>query len=355
MHNRRILCIHQGALGDLILALPAIKTLRAALHPAWLEIMGHPWTLPLVKGLPYADAITDVNRAEMALLFQKGADCPSALQAYLREFDAAFCFGKSEILACNLRLAGIRKTFLLPPFPSGGQHVIDHHLRSLTALGIDAPYSPPRIFTREEEREEAERFLCERGWKLDEIIALHPGAGSRKKAWPPARFAALGRELARLSKRLLLIQGPADGECVKEVLMGLDGVAHLVARDLPMRKLSALLSCAPLFIGNDSGISHLAAALGVRTVALFGPTDPHVWAPRGEKAFWIQGDCACAPCEETTQRICEQQRCLDAITVEAVLTCIATGIKMLHEAPDNYGSPMHQQGVGREVLASVHP
>jgi ADP-heptose:LPS heptosyltransferase len=351
--NPRILCIHQGALGDLILALPAIKALREALQPAELAIMGHPWTLPLFQGHPYADTITDVNRAEMAFLFQEGINLPPSLQAYLGGFDAAFCFGLSATLAENLQQGGIRSVFLLHPFPDGGGHVTDHHIRSLTHLGIDAPYSSPRVFLEEEERKEAEGFFRKKGWEPNGIIVLHPGAGSRKKAWPPHHFAALGRALARASKRLLIIQGPADEECVREVLRGLDGVPYLVARDLPLRELAALVSCASCFIGNDSGCSHLAAALGVPTVALFGPTDPQIWAPRGEKAFWIQGDCACAPCERETQLRCGQQLCLEAIEVDAVLACIAEVMKPHHEAPCDLRSPMHQQLVGQEVRASV--
>jgi ADP-heptose:LPS heptosyltransferase len=341
-------------LGDLILALPAIKALRDALQPAWLEIMGHPWTLPLIKGPPYADAITDINRAEMALLFQGGISLPAALQAYLGGFDAAFYFGLSATLADNLQRAGIRKAFLLSPFPSGRQHVADHHTRSLAALGINAPSSPPRIFLWEGAEQEAEGFFRAKGWEPDGIIALHPGAGSRRKAWPPPHFAALGRALARGSKRLLLVQGPADGEAVEEVVAGLHGIPYLVARDLPVRQLAALLSCASLFIGNDSGISHLAAALGVRSIALFGPTDPFVWAPRGEKTFWIQGDCACAPCERERQRSCERQLCLEQIGVDAVLACIAEVMKAHHEAPYNHRSPIHQQRVGQEEFASIH-
>jgi ADP-heptose:LPS heptosyltransferase len=353
VHKGRILCIHQGALGDCILALPAIKALRDMLQPARLEIMGHPWILPLIQGHPYADAIADVNRAEMALLFQEGVVLPATVQAYLSGFDAAFCFGLSATLGDNLQRAGIKKTFLLPPLPGGRQHVTLHHLQSLARLGIDVLPSSPRIYLKEEERNEASGFFRERGWEPDGIIALHPGAGSRKKAWSSLRFAALGRALASESKRLLIVEGPADAECVDQVLKGLDGVPHLVASDLPVRQVAALLSCASLFIGNDSGCSHLAAALGVHTVALFGPTDPQIWAPQGERAFWLQGTVACAPCARETQRRCEQQRCLDAITIDAVLTCIAEGMKTLHEAPCDPRSPMHQQRVGHEVLASV--
>jgi ADP-heptose:LPS heptosyltransferase len=287
-HRGRVLCIHQGALGDFILAVPAIKALREYLRPTWLEIMGHPWILPLVSGPPYADAVTDINRAHMALLFQEGTPLPEALQAYLRAFDAAFYFGQSAPLARNLRRAGIQKTCILPPFPAQRQHLIDHHLASLKALGISASSSTPELFLRDEAKEESKEFFRERGWGLDEIIALHPGAGGRNKVWPPQQFAALGRALARGSAKLLIIQGPADEEVVKEVVAGLAGIPHLVVQDVPIATLAALLSHASLFIGNDSGISHLAAALGVLTLALFGPTDPAVWAPRGNRAFFLK-------------------------------------------------------------------
>ena len=318
--NGRILCIHQGALGDFILAVPAIKALREYLQPTWLEIMGHPWILPLVSGPPYADAITDINRAQMALLFQEGDPLPEELQAYLRAFDVAFYFGQSAILAYNLRRAGIRKTVLLPPFPAQRQHLIDHHLSSLRrwygslsqgGLGITTSSSTPELFLDPEERAWATDFCLQRGWALDEIIVLHPGAGSRNKVWSPQRFAALGRILARGSTKLLIIQGPADEEVVKEVVSGLGETPHLVVHDVPITKLAALLSCASLFIGNDSGVSHLAAALGALTLALFGPTDPALWAPRGDRAFSLQ-----------------KEGSLDTIEVADVLTFLNEQMKL---------------------------
>ena len=357
----RILCIHQGAVGDLILALPAVKTLRAALQPSWLEIMGHPWTLPLAMGRPYADAVTDINQGDMAPFFQEDAHLPAALKGYLGHFNTAFYFGGSATLAHNLRRAGIQKTFILPPFPAGRTPVTLHHLASLRALGIPVPPCTPKIYLRDEEKEWAEEFFCQRGWGLDEIIALHPGAGTRKKAWPPQRFAALGRQLARGPTKLLIIQGPADEGCVEEALTGLEGIPTLVARDLPLRKVAALLSCACLFIGNDSGCSHLAAALGVRTLALFGPTDPLIWAPRGEQASWLQGKVACAPCDRAQQRACERQRCLEAIEVPAVLACINERWMFHHqgalkdERPIARGTPGYQRTGNPEGRALPPP
>jgi ADP-heptose:LPS heptosyltransferase len=323
LRNGKILIVHQGAVGDLILALPAIKALRHVLQPARMEMMGHPWTLALVSGHPYAEAIMDINRAEMVPLFQDNAPLPATLKGYLDHFDAAFCFSRSETLASNLRRGGIRQVFTLPSFPDTRMHVIDHHLLSLKTLGISSTSTSPMVFVRDEERQGAERFLLQKGWDYQKIAAIHPGAGSRKKAWPATRFAALARLLASAGHKILILEGPADKAAAAEVRAGLKGIPYLLIRDLPLTRLAALLSFASLFIGNDSGISHLAAALKIPTIAIFGPTDPYVWAPRSDWAFWLQGQAGCAPCTRDEQRLCERQQCLDAIQVEQVMALIA--------------------------------
>jgi ADP-heptose:LPS heptosyltransferase len=258
----------------------------------------------------------------MAHFFQETAALPAEICSYLGAFDAAFCFSRSEALVHNLRRAGIRQTLTLSPFPDKRMHVIDHHLSSLKVLGIAAAPTPPTIFPPQGEQEEAKAFFLQKNWDLRGIVALHPGAGSRKKAWPAARFAALARALARQSHKILIIAGPADEAAAAEVRAGLRGIPYLLVKDLPITKLAALLSFASLFIGNDSGISHVAAALKRLTIALFGPTDPYVWAPRNDQAFWLQGRAACAPCTRDAQRSCKQQQCLEEIEVEQVMTLI---------------------------------
>ncbi len=323
LRDGKILIVHQGAVGDLILALPAIKALREVLQPARMEMMGHPWTLALVSGRPYADAVIDINRGDMAPFFQEAAALPAEQCRHLEEFAAAFCFSRSETLARNFRRAGIRQVFTLPSFPDTRMHVIDHHLLSLKALGISSTSTSPLIYVRDQERHEAEQFLCNQGWNLTKIVALHPGAGSRKKTWPAARFAALARALASAGHKILILEGPADEAAAAEVRTGLKGIPYLLVQDQPITRLAALLSFASLFIGNDSGVSHLAAALDKPTIALFGPTDPSVWAPRSDWAFWLQGQADCAPCTRDEQRLCERQQCLEGIEVDQVMALIA--------------------------------
>jgi heptosyltransferase-2 len=107
----------------------------------------------------------------------------------------------------------------------------------------------------------------------DAFLAVHPGSGSRAKNWPLERFTETASRLSP-ERPWLLVAGPAEEE--------LDAPPGArLARNLPLRTLGALLARAGLFLGNDSGISHLAAACGTRTLALFGPTDPAQWAPVG--------------------------------------------------------------------------
>jgi len=328
--GKRVLIIHQGALGDFILSLPAIRLLRDSLQPTHLEIMGHPWILQLVEGHYYADRIADVNKAEMAPFFLCGTHLPEAMCRYFRRFDVVFVFGKGATFSQNLRRTGIKRVFQLPSSSDNRKHLVDHHLSSIEALGISPIPSPPKVFLRQEDIRWAQEFFQMKGWNLAGIIAMRPGAGSRKKVWPSHRFASLGRMLTQGGKKLFVIHGPADDKEVVEVLQRLNGVPHLVARDLPLIKLGALLSQCMLYIGNDSGISHLAAALGIPTVAIFGPTDPHIWAPRGERAFWIHGKIDCSPCSWKKRQRCKEQKCLDTIDVEDMMEFV-TGKVGFHQ------------------------
>lgn len=316
----RILVIHQGALGDFILTLPAIAAIKETLDPKWLELMGQPWVLSLADCPQYADRICDINKADMAFFFVEDAPLPERLIKYFEGFDAAFVFLGSRIFYGNLLRAGVKRVFQLAPFPVTRIHVTDHHLRSLSDIGIFTSVSEPGIFLREEEKNWAQELVFSNGWRDKDIIAIHPGAGGSKKVWP--RFSDLGRILAGKSQTLLIVQGPADDKTVRETLDGLCGISPYIIHDLPVTRLAALLSHAGLFIGNDSGVTHLAAALGLPTVAIFGPTDPMVWGPRGRQAFWLMAETGCSPCDREIQRACRRQRCLENISVEDVLALI---------------------------------
>lgn len=157
------------------------------------------------------------------------------------------------------------------PFPpTTGPHASWWLARALEPLGVDVPRAlGPLSFTRDERAEAARRLLAlPRGF-----VAVHPGSGAPAKNWPRDRFVEAARRLAG-GRPWLLVLGPAEAEAPAPP-------SALVAREWPLRILGAALASAGLFLGNDSGASHLAAAAGAPTLALFGPTDPALWSPVG--------------------------------------------------------------------------
>ena len=326
-----ILIIHQGALGDFILSLPAIGAFRHAYPGSTIEIWGYTDILRLVEGRFYADAITSINQPGMSNLYSESVSAPDALLERIRHFDLVVLFG-GELLrtfADNLLRHGIRTVRRISSFPEEGgeMHVIDHQLLQLSKLGIQTPGAVPVLFPAEEDRRCARQFFDDHALAADAFtVALHMGSGSRKKAWPPNHCAGLATLLAaRKSARVVVVTGPAETglqqDCGKLVSSG--GCITLDSHPLP--ELAAILNRCSVFVGNDSGITHLAAAAGVPVVSLFGPTDPRVWAPRGKDVTILGGGAACSPCSREKMRNCAHQTCLEQISVEEVYEAVVQG------------------------------
>jgi ADP-heptose:LPS heptosyltransferase len=192
------------------------------------------------------------------------------VEAALASADAVVAFTRS---APALEALGRRARRLVardPAPPVGGPHASLWLAGALAPLGIDAPPDPPALLFTEAERLEADAATTE---VPAGFLAVHPGSGARAKNWPVDRFAEAARRLSP-ARPWLLILGPAENDVVPPP-------GAVLGRGLPLRRLGAVLARAGLFLGNDSGVAHLAAACGTRTLVLFGPTDPAQWAPVG--------------------------------------------------------------------------
>jgi ADP-heptose:LPS heptosyltransferase len=149
------------------------------------------------------------------------------------------------------------------------------------------------------------------------IVGAHPGSGSWKKCWPAERFETLIHALKDdLGCEVLLMLGPADEHLATRFKPLAAKLGCVIAENLPLRSLAAVLSLCDAYIGNDSGVTHLAALTGIPTLAIFGPTDPVVWAPSGLKVRVVAGVAHCAPCNREIMTRCERQICLEAISVQ---------------------------------------
>jgi ADP-heptose:LPS heptosyltransferase len=159
-------------------------------------------------------------------------------------------------------------------------HATRHLANAVASLTNDPHVLPmPPLHCPHEDRLHGRSWLDREMGQGVRPLAVHPGSGGTRKCWPARRFAELA---ARLEAPVLVVEGPADSEVCRDFSEALPTSVPLArATDVPLSRLAALLIESRGYIGNDSGVSHLAGALGVPTVAIFGPTDPAVWAPRG--------------------------------------------------------------------------
>jgi len=322
-----LLILHQGALGDFILALPALANLRKALPQARFVIMGYPRILELVDQRYYAEEVLSVDQKGMASFFVQGGPLDRNLSQFFSQFDLIVVFGKGGgvTIAGNLKRVcrgGIVQINSFPPWDEK-IHVTDHLLSELSRYGFPIDEKIPKLHLSATDREWANEFWNGNGVRSEErreTIIFHPGSGSKKKVWPVERFVELSHHLReRFRRKPLVVIGPAEGGEVQKLFEGMEPHPPIFAKGLSLLQLASVMEGCRLFIGNDSGVSHMAASLDIPALAVFGPTDPEVWSPRGQKVVVVRREVPCSPCPQERFFRCKQTDCLKEVRVRDVL------------------------------------
>ncbi len=291
----KILVIRGGAIGDFLLTLPAISLLREAFPQARLEILGYEHIVSLATSGGYADAARSIEYAAMAGFFNPKADLDPELSAYFASFQqiVSYLYDPDGFFAGNLRRCGVKNLIeASPKVDVEGDHATRQLARPLERLALYLDHEVDvRLRMAAFHQEQASAVLQTCGGGRDPelpLVAIHPGSGGERKNWPPERWEALGRWLFSLPEPIrpwvLLVGGESDVKTLEtlQTAWAADIQAagrFIVAANQPLPDLAALLARCRLFVGHDSGISHLAAAVGLPCVLLFGPTDPDIWAP----------------------------------------------------------------------------
>ncbi|MBN2109157.1 MAG: glycosyltransferase family 9 protein [Deltaproteobacteria bacterium] len=291
MDGAKILIIHQGAIGDFILSLPALQTIQNSFPGRLIEMLGYPAILSLA-GSSFAATIRSADWAAASTLYGDFDDVTEQIRQYLAGFERLFFFsaGRSSAFTHNVQRCNPAAVHLRT-FPDSAQHVVDFQLAQLPGLGLTPAGFVPQLRVSPADRSRADQYLLTHACAVSPypLIAVHPGSGGRHKCWPTQSFVSVMHRLhEERHAGFLIVQGPADEKTAGNLKAGLAGLpcALLAHLDLPL--VAAILSQSALFIGNDSGITHMAAALGIPTVAVFGPTDPAVWAPRGKSVSIVR-------------------------------------------------------------------
>ena len=321
---KHILIVHQGAIGDFILSLPAIGSFRQRYPDAAIEVWGYPAILQLVEKRFYADSIASIDRKEIARFYSENTTLDAELVARFREFDLIIIFGgeRQKTLVRILERIQVKEVHSITTFPPAAEstHIIDYQLSQLLPLGYESPDKIPRLFPGESDLTQAsDLFSKKQPGSKPLTVAMHIGGGSKNKVWPAGCFAQLSEKLVKEDDAEIIVPfGPADEEVAQEYFNLIDSNAISPLNNLPLTRLATLLKKCSLYLGNDSGITHLAAAVGTPVVALFGPTDPRVWGPRGDNVSIVYKAQECSPCSREEMSGCVHKKCLEGITVEEV-------------------------------------
>jgi len=284
MLMNRILVVRGGAIGDFILTLPALKALRDAYPDARIEILGYKHIAVLAENRFYAQAVRSIEYGPLSRFFAKNSELPAESADYFATFDLiiSYLYDPDGIFESNLRRCGVKNLLFGPAkIAKTSDHAAWQLARPIEELGIRVVDLTEKIFLSEEDRQFGREFLQT---PSQPIIAIHPGSGSKEKNWPLQNWIELfSREHWHVEKRpsLIVISGEADKAQTAQLEHTWKDQDIRFAKNLPLPHLAAVLEHS-IFIGHDSGISHLAAAAGANCILLFGPTDPNVWAPRNE-------------------------------------------------------------------------
>jgi heptosyltransferase-2 len=292
-----ILVIRGGALGDFIVTLPMLRLLRQRWPDARIEVLGQPRLAEIALQRHYLDGIRSMNHGPLSAFFTPRAVLDPDWMDYFGDFDLvlSYFYDPDGFFLNNLKRCNPAEILTHPTrVPEGFAHPAARHFAGiLEPLGLTPGDDlASELFPSPQDADAARAFTTglPAGTRL---VAIHPGSGSESKNWPVESWAELGRQLVRAKPdiALLLVEGEADGEQGRHLVEAWKDLPHLRARWLPLPILTALLRETVLFLGHDSGITHLAAASrrDLPVIALFGPTDPAVWAPPRKGVHVLRG------------------------------------------------------------------
>ena len=282
----RILVIRGGAIGDFVLTLPSIRLLRENFPGAHLEILGYRHIVALAEGRFHADAARSIEYAALAQFFAPGAELDPGLVEYFASFQqvVSYLFDPDGFFETNVRRCGVKHFLVCPPKLDDSAHAAHQLARPLQSLALFLEDAGATLHPSADDCAFADDFLA--GFPQP-LLALHPGSGSAKKNWALENWREIGEWLMDFrfpaggeNPSLLVLGGEADGANLAALENAwLHNPRVRFAKNLPLPHAAALLARCALFLGHDSGISHIAAAAGAPCLLLFGPTDPQIWAP----------------------------------------------------------------------------
>jgi heptosyltransferase-3 len=268
----KILVVRGGAIGDFVLTLPVLAALRAQFPQTQLEVLGYAHIAELAQAGGLADAIRSIEARSLAGFFARAGELSPELSHYFSGFNLiiSYLYDPDEIFQTNVARC-TKAQFIAGPHRPDEKitlHATEVFLKPLERLAIFDADPTPRL------------ALNARAAQLNQI-AVHPGSGSERKNWPETKWLELLQTLlAETSMNFLLVGGEAEGSRLQLLAARLPGARVHIAQSRPLPELAHQLRSCRAFIGHDSGISHLAAAVGLPGLVLWSDTVETIWRPK---------------------------------------------------------------------------
>lgn len=338
--RKRILVLRYRFIGDTILTVPFLRNLRRAEPDARIVWVVAPGSSDVVRGIPYVDDMVYWDPVTIHADSRGGHRTLAAKWAFIKElrkerFDKVYVLKRSFSSAIIALLTGARERIGFDTEGRGilltkrvpyrqDQHEVLNFLDVLRADGIRVTDDFLECWTTPEEDAAAAKLLADAGVSdRQRLVAIHPFSANVRRGWPLENFAGLAAGFREKGCATIVLGSPGDRKHLDPVreLFGEETV-DLVGK-CPLRVTMALLKRCSLFVGNDSGVMHLAAASGVPLLALFGPQSPVKFGPWSERAVVLYKKFPCSPCRQKFFTECEpsarmRPACVEAITVEEV-------------------------------------
>ena len=323
MAFQKILLIRLSSLGDIVLTTPAIRAVRTNFPNAYIAMLVAKQSADTLRENPHLDEIITFDRlakdkdtGEMwrtvRLLRERKFTLAIDLQRKFRTEMLMYLSGATERVGkgwfCTVHV-----------FERGNKHATEHYFDLLHAVGIPAEDRKLELFLAESERGDALQRLKTAGVVDAGLkVGLFPGAGWKLREWMPERFAAIGDRLVQhFNADVLIFGGEKETELVHTVANLMHTRAIPFAGNLQVRQLAACIEQCDLFLTNDTGPMHIAAAVGTPTVSLFGPGNHIRFQPLGALHQTIRHDVPCSPCKQFTDK-CKDNICMKGIGVDEV-------------------------------------
>ena len=267
----KILVIRGGAIGDFVLTLPVFSALRQQFPKAHLEVLGYPHIANLALAGKLVEQVRSIEARPLAGFFARGGNLSEELREYFSSFDIiiSYLYDPDKIFQTNVSLHS-KAQFI------AGRHRPDENLKLHATKVFLQPLERLAIF----DADPTPKFSLNCRPAILNSLALHPGSGSERKNWPETKWSELMAQLLEETTfKLLLIGGEAEGARLKRLSANLPAERFELAENLPLVNLASRLESSTAFIGHDSGISHLAAALNLPGLILWGETVEEIWRP----------------------------------------------------------------------------